>query len=83
MTYSLVHAIYREKCRRFQHQVHAAFDVELLQQRGNMKFYRSHRNIQLRRNFLIAQILRNIRKHFTLSRAQRKPRHIDTPNSFG
>src|SRR5450631_4321703 len=40
-----------------------------------MKFYRAYRHIQLRRNLLVAQVLRDVGEHFTLPPAQRKTRH--------
>src|SRR6266852_5364954 len=67
---SPVNGLMRNNIGSFQHEVHAATDIEFLEQCGYVKFHSAFRNIQLGRNLFIAEILIDARKNLILTTAQ-------------
>jgi hypothetical protein len=59
------------KSRRPPRQLRPAFDAEFAKQRRDMEFHGSHRDVQLRRDFLVCAVVHHGVQHFPLPLAQR------------
>ena len=73
-SFSLVHVSERGSVSRFQHEVHPGSHIELLEQSRDVKLHGPFGNVQLRRDFLVGEILRDAAEHLALAQAQRNLR---------
>ncbi len=59
----------RKQVAGLLYQTDATLDLEFPKQRGDVEFYRTLGDVQLRGDFLVCEVLKHPSKHLSLSRA--------------